>query len=153
MKKFNLLIFLIITIFGASTHATIVKIFPGSIGAEITDMDLSSGIKNEEVDLIRHLVHDRLVIVIRDQNLTAQQQAFITKQFGDVEIAWDKKNRHPDDCRVHVIKNDGAKFNPNYISSTYFWHWDKSFIRYPTSFSFAFFPSSPSQMALELQVF
>lgn len=58
-----------------------------------------------------------------------------------MEIAWDKKNRHINDCHVHVINNGGAKKNPNYVSSTYFWHWDKSFIRYPTSISFAFFPS------------
>lgn len=143
MQKLTLFIFSITMIFSTSTYAAVVKVFPGSIGAEIIEMDLSCGMKSEEVELIRHLVHDRLVVVIRNQNLTAQQQVSITKQFGDIEIAWDKKNRHPDDCRVHVIKNDRAILNPNYVSSTYFWHWDKSFIRYPTSFSFAFFPSDP----------
>ena len=134
-----------------SIHAITVKVFSGSVGAEVSGIDLSQGIEKEEISLIRQLLHDRLVIVVKNQNLSAEQQVFVTSLFGDVEIAWDKKNRHINDCHVHVINNGGAKKNPNYVSSTYFWHWDKSFIRYPTSISFAFFQVNLSHKEWALQ--
>ena len=143
MERLKFLFYFLSTVISVAVNAVTITEIPGSIGVEICGMDLSQGITPEEVALIRQLAYDRLVVVIKDQNLDAEQQVLITKQFGDIEIAWDKQNRHPKDCHVHVITNDGAKKNPNYISSTYFWHWDKSFIKYPTSLSFAFFPSDP----------
>lgn len=139
--KLILIIYLICTVQTIQSSTIQIRNIAGSIGVEILGMDLSSEIRPEEVNLIGKLLQERLVVVIKNQNITAEQQTYITSKFGDVEIAWDKKNRHPNDPRVHVITNEGTKKNPNYISSTYFWHWDKSFIRYPTRLSFAFFPT------------
>lgn len=131
-----------------SMHASTLQQIPGPIGVEIYDMDLSQGITTNEVQWIKQLLNDRLVVIIRNQNLTAKQQSLITSQFGDMEIAWNKKNRHPEECHLYVSNNQGAKRHSEYTNPTVYWHWDKSFIQYASSVCFAFYPSKPQPEGL-----
>ncbi|MGB7128801.1 MAG: TauD/TfdA family dioxygenase [Candidatus Rhabdochlamydia sp.] len=124
-----------------------------TLGVEVIGLDLSLGIKTEEVNALKTLLAKYLVVVIRNQHLSVQQQTDITRCFGDLEAAWNNENRHRKDDYVYVITNNILKQNPNYKSPTYFWHWDKNFIRYPTSISFAFFDSEPQPEGLGMTGF
>ncbi|MGH2612422.1 MAG: TauD/TfdA dioxygenase family protein, partial [Rhabdochlamydiaceae bacterium] len=139
----NRLIVLFLVMAFSNISAMIVRPLSEKMGVEVTGLDLSNGIEPEEVNTIKALLLERFFVVIRDQHFTPQQQARISRAFGDIEVAWNNKNRHPEDPCIYLITNEIQKKNPQYKSPTFFWHWDKNFVRYPTSVSFAFFDSAP----------
>ena len=59
-----------------------VKPITGAMGAEITNIDLTSGIDSETWTEIQDAWANYLVLIFRDQDLTDQQQFDFTQRFG-----------------------------------------------------------------------
>ncbi|MCA9130474.1 MAG: TauD/TfdA family dioxygenase, partial [Planctomycetales bacterium] len=59
--------------------------FAGSLGAEITGVDLSAALSDETIAEIRQALLDHLVIFFRDQRLSPEQQIAFAKRFGSLE--------------------------------------------------------------------
>jgi len=58
----------------------------GSLGAEISGIDLSRPLDDELVAEIRQALLDNLVIFLRDQNITPEQQIEFGRRFGELHI-------------------------------------------------------------------
>jgi len=54
----------------------------GALGAEIAGVDMSRELDDEVVDEVRHAFLEHLVIFLRDQKVTPQQQVAFAKRFG-----------------------------------------------------------------------
>jgi alpha-ketoglutarate-dependent taurine dioxygenase len=58
---------------------------PTPLGAEIRGVDIAAGLSDAEFARIRDAVHDRSVVVIRDQKLSPEQQIGFSRHFGPLE--------------------------------------------------------------------
>jgi taurine dioxygenase len=66
-------------------HLDVQKI-AGSMGAEVKGVDLSRNVSDEVLAEIRAALLDNLVIVIRDQELTPDQQLAFARRWGDIHL-------------------------------------------------------------------
>lgn len=56
------------------------------IGAEISGVDLSKPLSDNELGAVKQALRDHLVIFFRDQDMTVDQQKDFGRQFGDLHI-------------------------------------------------------------------
>ncbi|TXL76334.1 hypothetical protein FHP25_11830 [Vineibacter terrae] len=109
----------------AATHIQVVPI-NGNIGAEIRGADLRRKLTPAEFKVIHDALVRHEVIVLRDQDITLDQQMDFGRLFGDLSI-------HPfspnlDDKR-EVIVLDYGKDNPPHLTDQ--WHADETFREAP----------------------
>lgn len=96
-------------------------------GAEIHDIDLASGLTDEEFYSIYRILLKYKVIFFRDQNLDRQQHLSFSKLFGTPEIStYLHLENFPEITPVYY--EPGTKLETN------IWHSDASFMGNPTSF-------------------
>src|SRR5262249_7817090 len=96
-------------------------------GIEVRSFDLTSATADDRTRLVRAL-HERLLLVIREQTLSLADQVTLTSLFGEIDDAvpaGEERFRHPDDLRVQIVTND--KRSPTLTTATLFWHTDQSF--------------------------
>lgn len=109
-----------------------VKPLSEAFGAEIIGLELdalqNSDIKNE----FRRALHDYLVLVVRDQRLGLEGQVSLTRIFGEPELAWDHRSRHPNNSHIQVM-NSAPRSLSAPVSSSQYWHTDGSFLPCPPS--------------------
>jgi taurine dioxygenase len=76
------------------------------IGAEVSGLDLSRPLSNQQVDEIHQALAQNLVIFFRDQHLTEQQQLDFGRRFGELHIhpAAPHAPGHPELMIVHADK-------------------------------------------------
>lgn len=104
------------------------------IGAEITGIDVRQADK-ALVDAVHRALLDNLVIVIRDQDLTPEEQIAFTKNWGDLvrRIATDFLHKeHPD---VLVLSNRVVAGKPAGATEAYAgftWHADLTYAECPS---------------------
>ncbi|MDE0728424.1 MAG: TauD/TfdA family dioxygenase, partial [Alphaproteobacteria bacterium] len=58
----------------------------GAIGAEISGVDISEPLPAETIGEIRQALLDHLVIFLRDQQITPEQQIAFVSRFGEPDI-------------------------------------------------------------------
>ena len=103
-----------------------IKVRPrsGTLGAEIQGVDLSAPMDDAAFGEIRQAFHEHLVIVLRDQSISAGDLLAFSKRFGPVEPHPLGSRRgldeHPE---VMVLENKRGKIGPR----NDFWHSDISF--------------------------
>ena len=101
-----------------------VKPRSGTLGAEILGVDLSEPMDDAVFDEIERAFHDHLVIVLRNQSISAGDLLAFSKRFGPVEPHPLGSRRgleeHPE---VMVLENKPGKLGPR----NDFWHSDISF--------------------------
>jgi taurine dioxygenase len=108
---------------GVATRAGIEVIrLGGNIGAEIRGADLRRPLSDEQFEVIHEAFVRHEVIVLRDQDITLEQQKAFARRFGDLSI-------HPfspnlDDQR-EVIVLDYSADNPPALTDQ--WHADETF--------------------------
>jgi taurine dioxygenase len=66
-------------------HLTVQK-FSGAGGADVTGVDLSQDVSDEVLGEIRAALLDNLVICIRDQHVTPEQQLAFAKRWGEIHL-------------------------------------------------------------------
>ncbi len=54
-----------------------------ALGVEVRGIDLSEPVPNEVVETLKQSLRDRLVLVVRDQNLSAEQYLSAVRLFGE----------------------------------------------------------------------
>ena len=94
----------------------------GNIGAEIRNIDLTRSLNDEQFKIVHDTLVRHEVIVMRDQDITLDQQMAFAQRFGDLSI-------HPfspnlDDKR-EVILLDYSADNPPALTDQ--WHADETF--------------------------
>lgn len=103
------------------------------IGAEIRGIDLGRPVSRELIDLLRALLDERLVLVIRDQILTPTQHVALMSQFGQLAPA--SPVRPGLDVRHHQVKVVDGR---NYEGRTAYWHSDITYMLTPPSITSLF---------------
>jgi taurine dioxygenase len=94
----------------------------GSLGAEITGVDLSQDLSDAVLAEIRAALLDNLVICFRDQTITPEQQLAFARRWGDIHLHpfMQGMEEHPE--ILAIIKRPGDK--KNFGGS---WHTDQMF--------------------------
>jgi taurine dioxygenase len=103
------------------------------IGAEIRGIDLGHPLDRNVVELLRSLLDERLVLVIRDQILTPTQHVALMSQFGQLAAA--SPVLPGLDVRHHQVKVVDGR-NPG--GRTSYWHSDITYMLTPPSITSLF---------------
>jgi alpha-ketoglutarate-dependent taurine dioxygenase len=105
------------------------------LGGEISGVDLAQPLAPEIKDAIRGTFLRYPVLVFRDQHLTEVDLHRVALLFGEVES---HAMRQRDGValggvhRIHNLEADGKLVMNPLLSTTYFWHSDKSFLKEPS---------------------
>src|SRR5882757_4075805 len=103
-----------------------VKPISGALGAEIEGVDMSKELGDEIVDEIRHAYLEHLVIFLRDQKVTPQQQLAFAKRFG-APIEYPQLKGLPESPMITpVVKLEHERNNFGGI-----WHSDTTYLETP----------------------
>jgi taurine dioxygenase len=106
----------------------IIRPLSGLVCAEVIGFDIDE-VSAEVAARLRHALFERLILVIRNQELSVSEQVRLTELFGEPEISWDQRNRHPDNAHVQMVKSSpGTRARK---SSSMYWHTDASFCSTP----------------------
>ena len=91
----------------------------GTLGVEVTGIDLAEGVSSKEASLLQAALRDRLVMVIKNQNFSPKQYVEGIKVFGDPmhqHLAKLLMDEHPEiavlDSRVANSKSEDGKIMP-----------------------------------------
>jgi taurine dioxygenase len=103
-----------------------VKPIAGALGAEIAGVDMSRELDAEVVDEVRHAFLEHLVIFLRDQRVTPQQQVAFAKRFGQ-PIEYPQLKGLPEAPMITpVVKLEHERNNFGGI-----WHSDTTYLQVP----------------------
>jgi len=127
-----------------------VEIHPaGSVlGAEVHHLDIAAGVSKEDLDTVKKAFADHLVLIIKNQTLTPQQQITFTSHWGEVEPhpLGSRSDSHPPDIpgEVMVVQN-----NPNTNTRAVkndVWHSDLSCMEHPPALSVLYALAVPQRL-------
>lgn len=100
----------------------------GSLGAEVIGLDLSREPANEDLDRVHQAWLDNSVLVLRDQQITPEQQLAFARRFGSAKPHHLNPNRHPDYPEMLVVSNERRKDGGGTRGSGQHWHSDYSYL-------------------------
>ena len=103
--------------------------------AEIGRVDLSQSLDPAQIAAIRAAIVEHPVLIFRDQNLSKDQQARFSINFGDLESHIGKLSDGSTFPTVHTLTNldpSGNLINMDVAKLNYFWHTDKSYHAIPS---------------------
>ena len=102
--------------------------------AEVVGLDCSVPLEGSEFTALQEAFRRYPILVIRDQDLTPQQQGAFSRQFGPLEEQSRSPHTHPDDPDILILSNeirpDGSAVG--IVDAGDFWHSDSSHKREPT---------------------
>jgi taurine dioxygenase len=118
-----------------SPHQTIeITPFEGSpLGAEVTGLDLSQPLADEDFKRIHRAHLDHHVVVFRDQRITPDQQITFSRRFGPLQIHVLRQfqlSGHPEILIVSNVLEDGKPIGLG--DAGHFWHSDLSYKETPS---------------------
>ena len=117
-----------------------------ALGAEISGVDLRDDLDQHTVGQITHALHEHLVIVFRDQDLSEQQQLRFTSRFGEVGTRKRSTGLHSDG-RFMLVSNimvDGEPLG-SYGDGEMWFHSDGAYADRPYKYSFLYGIELPSR--------
>ncbi len=105
------------------------------LGAEVTDFDASVADDGSAVEAVWDALHAHQVIVIRDQDLTPEQQVNFTRRFGELVRRVSGEFLHPEFPDVLILSN--RKVAGQYVGATAayageLWHSDLTYAERPS---------------------
>jgi taurine dioxygenase len=112
-----------------------VKPLPEALGAEVIGLEPKALHDSDIISELRRSLCDHLVLIVRDQQLGLEGQVDLTRIFGEPELAWDRRSRHPDNSYIQVM-NSAPRPVSAPVSSSQYWHTDGSFLPCPPSATF-----------------
>jgi taurine dioxygenase len=118
-----------------SPHQTIeITPFEGSpLGAEVTGLDLSQPLSDDDFKRIHRAHLDHHVVVFRDQRITPDQQISFSRRFGPLQIHVLRQFQltgHPEILIVSNVLEDGKPIGLG--DAGHFWHSDLSYKETPS---------------------
>jgi taurine dioxygenase len=127
----------------------IVRNAEAPIGAEITGIDLSREVADAEFERILGVLHDRGVIVIRDQHLDEAQQVRFARRFGELQKILFSEHLVAGFPELFLISNIVENGKP--IGNTdagRFWHTDGAYLPKPHNYSMLYAIEVPRKEGL-----
>ncbi len=108
----------------------------GPIGAEVRGVDLGQPVDDALFDRLRDLLHERGVVVVRDQNLSEAGQVAFARRFGTLQKILFSEHLVPGYPELFVVSN--VVENGRNIGNTdagRFWHTDGAYLPMPHKIS------------------
>jgi len=122
-----------------------VKALSQVMGAEISGINLAK-MTDQDFHVIKKAFHDHLVIAVRDQNLSPQDQIAFSARFGTLEMQANALYAIPGYPQVLVISNDMKDGQPvGLIDAGDFWHSDSQSRDKPSTATILHSLKNPSQ--------
>ncbi len=122
-----------------------VRRLSGSLGAEVTGLDLSENGNNEAFSTIHKAFLDHSVLVFRNQSLTPDELVRFSKRFGPLEQHVLTQFAYPGNPDIFVVSNVKEKGKPiGAIRAGQYWHTDCSYLERPTLASVLYALEVPS---------
>ena len=119
-------------------HLTVEK-FAGAAGADVTGVDLSKDVSDDLLAEIRSALLDNLVICIRDQDITPEQQLAFARRWGEIHLHPFMQGMRDFPEILAIIKKPGEK--KNFGGS---WHTDQMFSPSPAMATMLYARQVPS---------
>ena len=116
------------------------------VGAEITGLDLAEPLADDTFRAAEDVLHDRGVVVFRDQQLTEEQHIAFSRRFGELEIHVAKQYLKPGYPEILVLSNvleNGHRIGVP--DAGQFWHSDLSYVDNPSRCSLLYTREVPVQ--------
>jgi taurine dioxygenase len=116
------------------------------LGAEITGLDLSRTISDATFRAVEEALHDRGVIVIRDQRVTEEQHIAFSRRFGALEIHVASEYLKPGCPEILVVSNiieNGRQIG--LADAGQYWHSDLSYVANPSRCSLLYALEVPAR--------
>ncbi len=121
------------------------------LGAEITGLDLSKTLDDATFRAIEEVLHDRGVIVFRDQRLTEEEHIAFSRRFGELEIHVASQYLKPGYPEILVVSNiieDGRHIG--LADAGQYWHSDLSYVANPSRCSLLYALEVPAREGVVL---
>lgn len=106
-----------------------------ALGAEITGLELTRPLSNDDADAIMNALHDRQLVCLRSKPLSAADFAALSRRLGDPQLQLLRNSRHDSVPEVSVLdstyrkpEDKPADFRLNRKSG---WHTDDSYFEVP----------------------
>ena len=106
-----------------------------ALGAEVTGIDLSGAVDDRLIGDITDALLDNHVLVIRDQNLSPEQQVKFSRRFGDLVVRVSGEFLHPEFPEVLILSNrqvDGEYEGATGAYAGELWHTDLTYAEKPS---------------------
>ncbi|MEL0089456.1 MAG: TauD/TfdA family dioxygenase [Rhodospirillales bacterium] len=109
--------------------------FDAALGAEVSNINLSNPLREDQFEVIEKAFVEHKVLVFRNQPLTDDQHLAFAARFGPLEGHINTPTRHKRLADVQVFSNvneDGSTTGYHPELGTYVWHTDKSYVAEPS---------------------
>ena len=118
-----------------------------ALGAEVTGLDLSKPLGEDDFRELYKAFLDHHVLAIREQVLSADQQVALTERFGPIGGRINDRYRHPDNGRVLLLTNEiGPDGKPlGVVDAGDMWHSDSSHHSCPSKLTVLYSVRRPSR--------
>ncbi len=125
--------------------------FTELIGSEIKGVDVSKGLEQEIVEQIRGVLHERGVVVLRQQNLEPEQQVAFCQQLGPMRVSFMTDLAVPNTPALTVVSNIIKNNRPiGLVDAGALWHADGSYLPNPDMYSVLYALEIPHKDGLAL---
>lgn len=101
------------------------------IGVELSDIDIAE-LTDGDIETIHRHVHERRLVVLRDQRPSSEQYISFARRLGTPQIYFQPNYHHPEHPEIFVSSNElheGQKFGVK--GTGRYWHTDYSFMPEP----------------------
>jgi taurine dioxygenase len=123
-----------------TTHTKIaVRPLTSFLGAEIEGVDASRAISTDVLTQLNESLVESQLLVLRNQNLTAEQQIAFSSNFGELE-QFSPHPHYPQHREIFPVSN---REEEGYLNVGHYWHHDGSFLETPTRLSLFYFLKAP----------
>jgi len=119
---------------------------PAPLGAQITGLDLSKTLDDATFRTIEEVLHDRGVIVFRDQRLTEEEHIAFSRRFGALEIHVASQYLKPGYPEILIVSNiieNGRQIG--LADAGQYWHSDLSYVAIPSRCSLLYALEVPAR--------
>lgn len=107
--------------------------FDAPLGAEVTGLDLSAPLADEDFARIHQAHLDHHVLVFRDQRITPQQQIAFSRRFGPLQIHVLHQFLLPGHPEILIVSNVVENGQPRGLGDAgHYWHSDLSYKEKPS---------------------
>ena len=107
-----------------------------ALGAEVTGVDVGSGVDEGSFDFIRDALHEYSVIVLRGQDVTPLRQKEFARRLGDMRTSFYNRYGVPDHPELSIVSNitkDGEGIG--IADAGMLWHTDGSYLKTPDMYT------------------
>lgn len=106
-----------------------------ALGAEVTGVNLSGSADDGMIEAVTDALLEHHVLVIRDQNLTPEQQVKFSRRFGELVVRVSGEFLHPEYPEVLILSNrqvDGKYEGATGAYAGELWHTDLTYAERPS---------------------